>query len=73
MRYYLHIKEGLTIDELTGGADPQVVHIEVANKGEAVALMAQYESAFIANGKPYVKEFRTNRHAEKLLCLSEEL
>lgn len=73
MRYYLHIKEGLTIDELAAGADSQIVHLEVANKGEARALLAQYEPAFIIRGGPYVKQFHSNRHAEKLSCISEDL
>lgn len=73
MRHYLHIKEELTLDELTAGSDPQVVHLEVSNKGEAMSLLPQFEPAFISKGRPYVKEFRTNRHAEKLLCLKEAL
>lgn len=73
MRHYLHIKEELTLDEMTAGADPQVIHLEVANKGEAKALLVKHEAAFIAGGRPFVKEFHTNRHAEKLLCIKEDL
>ena len=73
MKHYFHLKEELTIDELTAGADPQVIHLEVANKDEAQALLVSHEPAFIARGKPYVKQFRTNRHAEGQACLKEDL
>ena len=73
MRYYFHIKEELTIDGMTAGEEPQIVHLEVANKGEARALLAQYEPSFTAGGKPFVKEFHTNRHLEKLPCIKEDL
>ena len=73
MKHYFHIKEELTMGEMTGGADPQVIHLEVANKGEALVMLAQHEPSFIERGKPYVKEFRTNRHAEKLPCTKEDL
>jgi hypothetical protein len=73
VKHYFHIKEELTLDEMTAGADPQVVHLEVANKGEAKVLLAQYEPSFIARSKPYVKEFHTNRHLEKLSCIKEDL
>lgn len=73
MKHYLHIKEELTMDELTTGADPQVIHLEVANKEEARTLLAKHEATFIAKGKPYVKQFHSNRHAEKLPCIKEDL
>lgn len=73
MKHYFHIQEDLSMDELTAGEDAQTIHIEVSNKGEAIALLAQYEHIFTAGGKPYVKEFRTNKHAEKLLCTKEDL
>ena len=61
------------MDEMTAGEDPQVVHLEVNNKDEARSLLVQYEPGFIAKGKPYKKEFHTNRHKEKLPCIKEEL
>ena len=73
MKHYFHIGETLSMDDMAAGGDPQVIHLEVANKGEAKALLAQYEPGFIAGGRPFVKEFRTNRHVEKLPCIKEDL